>query len=287
VSSIMLDGTALPASDFTAIPGSSYSGAQVAVGFGSHTVSASLPFGLTVYGYGGYDAYGYPGGFTLSPIATVSKVTLAPTSSSYTTGSSACETATVTDQNDQPVSGVRVDFAVTGVNPNSGFAYSAANGTAQYCYTGTAAGVDTEGASVGAVTSNSASISWTKSTSTCTTAVGRGSTGKGDVGTVVNNLSTTLSAHQQFEFTWNDHAHHVNLVTLATAKCGTNDRKAPGLTFTGTGTATLDGVSGYSILFAISSSSTGPWVVGVQIKQGSVVVGTFTDTLTVSSESLS
>ena len=77
-SSIDLDGTALPSSDFSPISGSSYSGAQVAVDFGSHTVNAALPFGLSVYGYGGYDAYGYPGGFTLSPIATVAGVALAP-----------------------------------------------------------------------------------------------------------------------------------------------------------------------------------------------------------------
>jgi hypothetical protein len=161
VTSIDLDGSPLPSSDFTPIAGSSYSGAQVAVGFGSHNISASLPFGLTVYGFGGYDGYGYPGGFTLSPIATVSRVTLAPTSSTYSTGSSACETATVTDQNGNPVSGVRVDFTVTGVNPNAGFVYSATNGTAQYCYTGTTTGTDAEGAAVGTITSNSATIKWT------------------------------------------------------------------------------------------------------------------------------
>jgi hypothetical protein len=169
VSSIDLDGTNLPSSDFTAIPGSSYSGAQVPVAFGSHNISASLPFGLSIYGFGGYDAYGYPGGFTLSPIATVAKVTLAPTTSTYAVDSSACETATVTDQNGNPVSGVRVDFTVTGVNPNVGFAYSGTNGTAQYCYTGTTAGTDTEKAAVGSIASNSATIQWTSSTTTCAT----------------------------------------------------------------------------------------------------------------------
>ena len=161
VSSVDLDGSPLPSSDFSPIAGSSYSGAQVAVGFGSHNINASLPFGLTVYGFGGYDGYGYPGGFTLSPIATVTKVTLAPTTSTYSTGSSACETATVTDQNGNPVSGVRVDFTVTGVNPNAGFVYSTTNGTAQFCYTGTTAGTDTEQAAVGSVTSNMATIDWT------------------------------------------------------------------------------------------------------------------------------
>jgi hypothetical protein len=164
VSSVDLDGTALPASDFTPIPGSTYSGAQVAVDFGSHTVSASLPFGLTVYGFGNADGYGYPGGFTLSPIASVTKVTLAPTVASFTVGSSACETATVTDQNGNPLSGVRVDFTVTGVNPKTGFTFTATNGTAQFCYTGTNTGADSEGAAVGSVTSNKAAITWKAST---------------------------------------------------------------------------------------------------------------------------
>jgi hypothetical protein len=170
-SSIELDGTDLPSSDFTPIAGSSYSGAQIAVGFGDHNVSASLPFGLTVYGFGGYDAYGYPGGFTLSPIATVTKVTLAPTTSTYTVGSSACETATVTDQNGDPVSGVRVNFTVTGVNPTAGFAYTSSAGTAQYCYIGTTTGTDTEGAAVETVTSNSATIKWTPKVTKNTDAV--------------------------------------------------------------------------------------------------------------------
>jgi hypothetical protein len=182
VSSISLDGSALPSSDFSPIAGSSYSGAQVAVGFGSHTVSAALPFGLTVYGEGGYDGYGYPGGFTLSPIATVAGVSLAPTTSHDTVGASQCETATVTDSNGNPVSGVRVNFTVTGSNPNTGFAYSATNGTAQYCYTGTAAGTDTETAAVGNITSNKATITWTMTapppaTSITTTLSGDNQTG--------------------------------------------------------------------------------------------------------------
>jgi hypothetical protein len=168
-SSIDLDGADLPSSDFTPIAGTSYSGAQIPVAFGDHNVSASLPFGLSIYGYGNDDGYGYPGGFTLSPIAVVSKVTLAPTSSTDTVGASACETATVTDQDGNPVSGVRVDFTVTGVNPTSGFAYSATNGTAQFCYSGTTAGTDTEQAAVGSVTSNMATIDWTSLPPTTTT----------------------------------------------------------------------------------------------------------------------
>ena len=137
-----MDGTDLPSSDFAPIAGSSYSGAQVAVDFGSHTLTAALPFGLTIYGYGGYDGYGYPGGFTLSPIATVNTVTLSVGSGTGVVGTQACPVATATDQNGNPVDGVLVNFAVTGANPNAGFAYTDSSGQAQYCYTGTTVGDD-------------------------------------------------------------------------------------------------------------------------------------------------
>jgi IgGFc binding protein len=178
VTTIDLDGTDLPSSDFTAIAGSSYSGAQVAVDFGSHTISAPLPFGLTVYGEGGYDGYGYPGGFTLSPIATVASVSLAPTTSTNSVGTSECETATVSDTDGNPVAGVLVNFTVTGTNPSTGFAYSASDGTAQYCYSGASAGTDSETAAVGSITSNTATITWMlPSTSLTTSLSGGGASG--------------------------------------------------------------------------------------------------------------
>lgn len=34
---------------------------------GNHAFTASQPFGLMVYGYGGVTAYGYPGGMNLEP----------------------------------------------------------------------------------------------------------------------------------------------------------------------------------------------------------------------------
>jgi hypothetical protein len=273
VSSISLDGALLPASDFTPIAGSSYSGAQVAVGFGSHTVNASLPFGLTVYGFGGYDAYGYPGGFTLSPIATVSKVTLAPTTSAYNTGSSACETATVTDQNSDPVPGVRVDFTVTGVNPNAGFAYSAANGTAQYCYTGTAGGVDTESAAVGAITSNTASINWTlvagKQPKLDTLKTGYHAYSAGSVST--NDVSTTGSGELLVALVQADGS--------STATQTVTSVKGAGLTWTRTSWADLSGAGSSEVWQAYAPTKvTGATVQAsfAQPADGSITVMSFT-----------
>ena len=61
---VLLDGTPLPAPMFTPLPGATHSAAQVPISVGTHTLSAPNPVGLYVYGYEGWDSYGYPGGFT-------------------------------------------------------------------------------------------------------------------------------------------------------------------------------------------------------------------------------
>jgi hypothetical protein len=161
--SIKLDGVAVPGASFTAIPGTSFSGAQLPVALGSHTMDGAQPFGITVYGFADYDSYGYPGGLSLAPVATVTSVALAPKTATNPINTEHCVTATVKDQNANPVVGVRVDFSVTGVNPTSGFVNSAADGTAKFCYTGTNAGSDTITAAVGSL-SDTATKLWTSST---------------------------------------------------------------------------------------------------------------------------
>ncbi len=65
VGQVVLDGTAIPAGSFLAIGTSGYSEAQVPVPTGPHNLYSSngLAFGVGVYGWSLYDAYGYPGGF--------------------------------------------------------------------------------------------------------------------------------------------------------------------------------------------------------------------------------
>lgn len=159
VGTIKLDGTTIASSLFSPIGSSGFSGAQVPLSVGSHNLVGSVPFGTIVYGFASADGYGYAGGFSLSPIALVTAVTLAPKVSAGSVGAPSCVTATVTDQNGMPVSGVRVDFTVTGANPTTGFMTAATNGTAQFCYTGTAAGSDTVTAAVGTIT-DTATVTW-------------------------------------------------------------------------------------------------------------------------------
>ncbi len=68
---VMLDGAPVT---FTAVGASGFALARVYPltagpgGDGSHNISGSMPFGITVYGYGQYTSYWYPGGLNLTDI---------------------------------------------------------------------------------------------------------------------------------------------------------------------------------------------------------------------------
>ena len=68
-------------------------------------------------------------------------ITSAPTKADI--DSNVSVVATVTDQNDDPVSGVGVRFIVTGENPTSGVATTNSNGEATFTYSGDTLGTDT------------------------------------------------------------------------------------------------------------------------------------------------
>jgi hypothetical protein len=68
---VLLDGAEV--SGFTAIGASGYAVARVTLdngigGVGNHQATSTEPFGITVYGYGQYTSYWYPGGLDLENI---------------------------------------------------------------------------------------------------------------------------------------------------------------------------------------------------------------------------
>jgi protocatechuate 3,4-dioxygenase beta subunit len=69
-------------------------------------------------------------------------LTLEPAADTNTAGTEHCVTATVRDALGTPVPGVTVRFSVTGANSASGVDTTDASGKAEFCYTGTAAGLD-------------------------------------------------------------------------------------------------------------------------------------------------
>ena len=163
VGSITRNGVVIPAASFVAIPGSTFRGAQVAVPLGSHTFAGPQPFGVFVYGFDSFDSYGYPGGLALGKVASVTTLDLTPATATNPVNTSHCVTATVRDQDADPLSGVRVDFSVTGPNARNGFAFTDGAGAASFCYVGTAAGTDTITAAVGSLSDTSTKV-WTAST---------------------------------------------------------------------------------------------------------------------------
>jgi hypothetical protein len=66
VGSITLDGAPIPAGSYTAIGSSGYSGVAYTVTVGAHALAGPQPFGVSVYGFGSHDSYGYLGGVPLS-----------------------------------------------------------------------------------------------------------------------------------------------------------------------------------------------------------------------------
>ena len=55
---------------FVPIPKTSYSYAQIRLKAGKHNISARVPFGLYIYGYGPYNSYGTPGGMVFDSLFT-------------------------------------------------------------------------------------------------------------------------------------------------------------------------------------------------------------------------
>jgi len=68
---IMLDGATTPLTGFVPIGSTDYGLLRVTLdnsGNGNHSIAGDQPFGITVYGYGQYTSFWYPGGLDLSPI---------------------------------------------------------------------------------------------------------------------------------------------------------------------------------------------------------------------------
>ncbi|MBI5934520.1 MAG: tandem-95 repeat protein, partial [Chloroflexi bacterium] len=141
VGTLTLDGTPVPAGSFTAIGSTGYSGVQLAISAGTHRLVSSLPFGVFVYGWTGYDSYGYPGGQAYAAVASIASLDLT-SDASVAVGATVNANALVKDSGGNPLEGVRVDFVVTGSNSASGFGFTDISGNAPYSYTASNAGND-------------------------------------------------------------------------------------------------------------------------------------------------
>jgi hypothetical protein len=149
---VTIDGTAVPASEYTPIGSSNFEGAQVNLEPGSHVISGNgAPFGAFMYGFSPENAYGYYGGMSLAPVAEVTNVALTPATETALVNTEKCVTAAVTDQSGNPLPSVRVDFVVTGANSAEGSVFAGSEGDATFCYTGANLGSDTITGAVGKI----------------------------------------------------------------------------------------------------------------------------------------
>lgn len=160
IGSLSLDGVPVDAGDFVPIAASGFVGAQLSIAPGSHNLNSTVPFGAFIYGFADADSYGYPGGQALGPVGLVVALQLAPKFANRIVGTVHCVIATVSDDADNPLPDVRVDFSRTGVNPGTGFAFTQVDGTAEHCYVGMNEGEDAILATVG-VLSDDATVVWT------------------------------------------------------------------------------------------------------------------------------
>ena len=164
IGTILQDGVPIPAGAFTQIGTTNYYGAQRSITMGSHTFTGTFPFGVFIYGWTTVDSYGYPGGASLAPIGTINGVTLTPPTASGTLNVTVlCFTAHVTDNFNNAVPGVLVNFNIMGINPLIGTAYTDSTGDAQYCYTqtGTTGCIDSVYAEVFGFKSDTSLAFWT------------------------------------------------------------------------------------------------------------------------------
>ncbi|HPS51785.1 MAG TPA: hypothetical protein PK892_13845, partial [Bacteroidales bacterium] len=185
INAIYQDGVLIPSSAFTPIGSTGFYGAQRSVAEGSHTFNSTIPFGVFSYGWNPADSYGYPGGCSLSPVGTVTNVTISPASvNGILNVSTLCFTAHVTDNFNNPVAGVLVNFNISGLGPLTGNAYTNASGDAQYCYarTGTTPGIDNIYAECFGFTSSTSTANWTYTPPPCINPTDPGSISENQTG---------------------------------------------------------------------------------------------------------
>lgn len=68
IGSFRLDGNPVSAGQFSVIPNSNYSYANISVKDGVHNTKADSAFGIYIYGYGTANSFGYTGGMSFAPI---------------------------------------------------------------------------------------------------------------------------------------------------------------------------------------------------------------------------
>ena len=116
-----------------------YFGAQIELTEGAHNLSSELPFNLSVYGFGGFDSYGYSGGFKLPRLSSSGSLDVFFENAVATVGKEACIGVSY-KENGIPIPDLRVDIYLNNTAENIAHGYTDINGELNYCYYGVTVG---------------------------------------------------------------------------------------------------------------------------------------------------
>lgn len=139
---IQLDGAPVSANRFQAIGSSGYAGAQVAVPPGTHRLTATVPFGVSLYGWAQFESYAYIGGIYSESVEADTRLVLRQSSDRSLIGTEKVVIATVTNGRQRPLADVEVTFNVTGANTLTRRVRTNPSGEAVFAHVGTNAGED-------------------------------------------------------------------------------------------------------------------------------------------------
>ncbi len=141
LATLVLDGVEVDTSQFVQIGNSNWWGMQLPVSVGSHTLSAGVPFGAAIYGFGDFESYGYAGGMLLPDFSENTTIAIEPYEADKLVGDNHCIDVNVTNDG-LPVISARVRFDINGVHDYTAYQLTDLKGFASYCYIGSFEGFD-------------------------------------------------------------------------------------------------------------------------------------------------
>ena len=140
--SLLLNGVAIDTSSFTLIPNTSMLAGSIELNEGAHVISADIPFGLYIYGFGDWESYGYQGGLKLPRLGNTESLSIQWSNENPILGEELCFSVS-SEAGTRLAVDSRVDFFVEGANTSAGHSFVASGEEVGHCYRAIAAGHDT------------------------------------------------------------------------------------------------------------------------------------------------
>lgn len=156
---VQIGGNTLSEGSWSTIGESGYSYAQLDVAAGNQLITASEPFGVTFYGWGVFESYGYNGGASFGNQRVADQLVLSVDNTSPQIGSQVCVNIQALDVNNLPITQRVLDLEIQGYVPLKQKLLTNGLGQSSICYVGTSIGDQQVTVSAGAI-SKSVFITW-------------------------------------------------------------------------------------------------------------------------------